>query len=312
MPMTRVHNNFMRLLLAPLLAGLMSLAFTFPARAQIVVMVNGSPVTALDIEQRTKFEQLTTHKARSRQEVINTLIDDRLKIYIAKRYGIETTPAEIDQALENMAKRSRATPQQMTQSLAQSGISINTLRAKIQADISWSQLVRGRYSASLQIGEADINSVLQSRGAGEGETVGYTYTLYPIVILVPRGSNASTIEVKRQSAENLRSRFVSCNEGLRLARALRDVAVREPVSRSSGDLAPQLRDLLNSMEIGRVTTPEVTEQGLQMFALCDKKQTKIDTAAKREVREEIFSKRFEERGKKLLDEVRRSAMIEYR
>ena len=48
-----------------------------PARAQnIVVMVNGDPITDFDIEQRSKLDQLTTQKPQNRQDVINILIDD--------------------------------------------------------------------------------------------------------------------------------------------------------------------------------------------------------------------------------------------
>jgi peptidyl-prolyl cis-trans isomerase SurA len=97
-----------------------------------------------------------------------------------------------------------------------------------------------------------------------------------------------------------------------LARALRDVAVREPINRSSTDLPPQLRELLGSMEVGRVTTPEVTQQGLQMFALCGKKESVEDSPAKREVREQLFTKRYEAESKKFLDEIRKQAMIEYK
>jgi peptidyl-prolyl cis-trans isomerase SurA len=120
------------------------------------------------------------------------------------------------------------------------------------------------------------------------------------------------MEAKRREAENLRSRFVTCTDGLPMARALRDVAVREPVNRSSSDLPPQLRELLGSMEVGRLTTPEVTAQGLQMFALCGKKESKEDSPAKREVREQIYAKRFESEAKKFLEEIRKSAMIEYK
>ena len=130
--------------------------------------------------------------------------------------------------------------------------------------------------------------------------------------MVGRGSSEGVIEAKRREAENLRSRFLTCNEGLPLARALRDVAVREPISRSSADLAPQLRELLSSMEVGRLTAPEATDQGLQMFALCAKKESAEDTPAKREAREQLYSKRFESEAKKFLDEIRKQAMIEYK
>ena len=97
-----------------------------------------------------------------------------------------------------------------------------------------------------------------------------------------------------------------------MVRTLRNVAVREPVRRNSADLPAPLRDLLGGMEVGRLTTPEVTPQGLQMFALCEKKESTSDSPVKREVREDLFNKRFEAEGKKFLDEIRKQAMIEYK
>src|SRR5262249_6946278 len=112
--------------------------------------------------------------------------------------------------------------------------------------------------------------------------------------------------------ENLRARFTSCEQGLALARALRDVAVREPVTRSSADLQPQLRDMLDKMQVGHLTQIEITAQGLQMFAVCDKTETKADSPALREARNKIRDERFKEESKKLLEKLRKQAMIIYK
>src|ERR1022692_4260627 len=280
------------------------------AFAQVVVVANGSPITAYDIEQRAKLLTESTHKTPTRQEVINDLIDDRLKIAKAKSYGFEVPDAEVDQAFANMAKNQHITPEQFSQFLGRAGVSPNTVKARIRAELTWTQLVRGRYSASLEIGESEISKALSERNDSQGDVAGYIYTLYPVIVLVPPGSSAAVMEAKRHEAENLRGRFVSCNEGLAFSRALRDVAVREPISRSSADLTPQLREVLGSIQVGHLTTPEPTAQGLQMFALCDKKESKTDSPLKREVRQELYSKRFEIESKRFLDEIRKSAMIE--
>ena len=52
-------------------------------------MVNGEPITNYDIEQRTKLNFLTTHKQMPRQEVINELIDEKVKIKEGKRFGVD-------------------------------------------------------------------------------------------------------------------------------------------------------------------------------------------------------------------------------
>ena len=311
MPRTSVRFRSLRRWVA---SAALAVAVAVPAGAfaQVVVIANGSPITAYDIEQRTKLITTSTHKAPTRQEVIQDLIDDRLKITKAKSYGFEVPDAEVDQAFANMAKNQQLSPQQFTQVIERAGISPTTIKARVRAELTWSQLVRGRYSASLEIGESEITKALSERNDSQGDVAGYIYTLYPVMILVPSGSSAAVMEAKRREAENLRGRFVSCNEGLAFSRALRDVAVREPISRSSADLTPQLREVLGSIQVGHLTTPEPTAQGLQMFALCDKKESKTDSPLKREVRQELYSKRFEIESKRFLDEIRKSAMIEYK
>jgi len=282
------------------------------AEAQVVVVANGSPITELDIAQRSKLTASSTHKVPTRKEVISELIDDRIKIAKAKYYGLEVPDTELDGAFANMAKRQNISPQQFAQILEREGISANALKARIKAEMTWQQLVRGKFGSALQVGDADVALAMQSQHDEADKDVGYVYTLYPVMVVVPNGSSASTIEAKRREADNLRGRFVSCAAGLPLARALRDVAVREPVSRSSADLTPHFRELLGSMEVGRLTTPDVTAQGLQMFALCEKKASKADSPAKTELRQQIYLKRFEAESKKFLDEIRKQAMIEYK
>ncbi len=294
------------------IGAVLAVAMPAAAFAQVVVVANGSPITAYDIEQRTKLMATSTHKTPTRQEVIQELIDDRIKIAKAKSYGFEIGDAEVDQAFGNMAKSQHVSVAQFSQMIERAGIAPATIKARIRAELTWSQLVRGKFSSSLQVGESDIANALRSRNESDTDTVGYIYTLYPIMILVAPGSNAAAVDGKRREAESLRGRFVSCAEGLAFARALRDVAVREPITRSSADLAPQLRDMLASIPVGHLTAPEATEQGLQMFALCNKKESKVDSPLKREMRQELFAKRYDAEAKQFLDEIRKQAMIEYK
>jgi peptidyl-prolyl cis-trans isomerase SurA len=289
-----------------------AVAMPAAAFAQVAVIANGSPITVYDIDQRTKLIVTSTHKTPTREEVISELIDDRIKIAKAKSYGFEVSETEVDDGFNNIAKNQRISPQQFAQYLEHAGISPSTVKARIRAELTWGTLVRGKFSNSLEIGESDISKALRSRAEIQTEAVGYIYTLYPVIFLIPQGTDAAIMEAKRREAENLRSRFISCNEGLAFSRALRDVAVREPISRSSAELAPQLRELLGNTRVGRLTTPDVTAQGLQMFALCDKKESKTDSPIKREVRQKLFAERFESEAKKFLDEIRKQAMIEYK
>src|ERR1700749_2896176 len=82
MIMTTATFLRLRALLASCAACVILSAFTAaPAHAQAVaVMVNGEPITDYDIEQRSKLDFLSTHKQPARQDVVNELIDDKVKI----------------------------------------------------------------------------------------------------------------------------------------------------------------------------------------------------------------------------------------
>jgi peptidyl-prolyl cis-trans isomerase SurA len=301
---------FRKLMAATFLMFAAAIPATTAGAQQIVVIVNGEPITALDVDQRSKLSQLSTHKVPPRQEVLDELINERLKLREAKKFGLDVSVSEVDTAYASMASRMRFTADQLTQQLARSGVNVSTLKARIKADIAWSQIVRGRYQASLQIGEKDILSAMETKS---DDSVGYDYTMRPILFLVPAGSAETFIDGRKREAEALRGRFQGCEEGITFARALKDVAVREQVIRSSADIPLELRKVLEGIELGRLTPPEVTKFGVEMFAICAKKESTADNSpGKRQAKESLMAQRYEQRSKQYLKELRRGAMLEYK
>jgi len=292
-----------------------------PARAQVVLIVNGDPITNFDIEQRGKLVQLTLHKTASRQELINDLIDDKLKISVGKRFRLDITDTEVDKQFAEMGGRMRLTRQQFEQLLTQNGVDPATMKEHIKAEISWATVVQGRFQARLQVNEKDVLQAMQSDESKDGskdgkeadaaKALGYEYTLRPILFVVGRGAGKDAIEARKKEAEGLRARFENCETGIPTARALRDVAVREPIVRSTSDLAPAIREILDRVPVGRLTAPEVTTRGVEVFALCAKREAKNETG-KKEVQSKLFSEKFEAQGKRYLQELRKAAMIEYK
>jgi peptidyl-prolyl cis-trans isomerase SurA len=305
-----------RLVLGIALALGAALTATGGAEAQLVaVIVNGDPITNYDVEQRTKLIQLSTHKSPPRKEVLEELIEEKLKIQLLRRYNIEGIDKDVDNAFANMARRMRATPKQFTENLAREGIVADTIKSRIKGELIWSQVIRGRFQSSFQFSEKDVLARLETqRGdGGAAPSIGHDYTLRPILFVVPRGSPRSTFEERRKEAEAFRGRFQSCEQGIPIARALPYVAVRPPVVKSSAELAPALREILEKTELGGVTAPEITLQGVEIYALCGKKQSDAEKdPAKREVREQMFKEQFDALSKRFMSELRSQAMIEQR
>ena len=284
-----------------------------PVHAQtVVVMVNGEPITGMDIEQRSKLIVMTTNKQPSRQDVINELIDEKVKIKEAKRFGVDPGVSDVDQSYAQMAQRMRLSANQLTEVLEKRGVRPETLRSRIKADMVWGSLVRGRFKESLQVGERDVATAVRGSGVENLEVEASEYKMQPVVLIVPRGSPDEAYQQRKKEAETLRERVTSCADANNYFKSMRGAAVRDIVTKTSADLPEALRDLLEKTPVGHLTPPERTKQGIEMVALCERNKKMIDTPKKREIRDKMFVEKYEAKSKSYLQEVRKAAMIEYR
>jgi peptidyl-prolyl cis-trans isomerase SurA len=245
------------------------------------------------------------------------LIDEKVKIKEAKQFGVDPTASDVDASFAQMSSRMRLTPDQLAKTLESQGIRPGTLKDRIKADMVWTSLVRGRYKESLQVGEKEVAAAaaVEVKGDekdGKQETESFEYQMQPIVLIVPKGSAPASVEAKLKEAEALRGRVQSCDEANAFFKSMPNAAIREAVTKTSADIPPVLREVLDKTPIGHLTAPEVTKQGVEMVALCGRKPTTVDTPQKREIREKMFAQKFEAKSKAYLQQIRKAAMIEYR
>lgn len=312
MPDFSASTHWFRRLAATLVTTVgLAAAMHCSASAQtVVVFVNGEPITALDVDQRVKLTEVSTHKAPSRQEALDELIDEKLKVQVGKRYGLEVSDKDVESSFSTMAKRAHQTSKQFADGLAQAGINVPALKRRIKADITWSSLIRGKFPSVNAVGERDVLTAMESRKVDEKDAVSFQYTVRELLFIVPRGSPPAAFEARRKQADELRHRFESCEQGVPFARQLTDVAVREPVRRTSLDMGAPQRAILDATPIGHLTAPEQTQQGIEMIAVCAKEKAGGDTIGMAQVREAVVTERYNAQAKRYLEQLRREAIIE--
>jgi peptidyl-prolyl cis-trans isomerase SurA len=318
MIMTATFSHRFRLLVTSCVAacalGIVLPGSVKPAQAQTVaVMVNGEPITDLDIEQRMKLDFISTHKQSTRQEVVDELINEHVKIKEAKKFGVDPSSSDIDEAYGQMSQRMRITPDQLSASLEKQGVRPETLKAKVKSDMVWGSLVRGRYKEKLQVGEKDVNDAVKAEGGDDAQQAdAFEYRMQPVVLIVPKGSPQTTIELRQKDAETLRGRIETCDQANQYFKSMPNAAIRDTVTRTSADIPATLRKILDDTPIGHLTPPEVTKQGVEMVALCGRKPTTIDTPKRKEMRDKMYQKKYEATSNAYLAEIRKAAMVEYR
>ena len=77
--------------------------------SKIKAVVNGAVITDFDVAQRQRLVRLLSGGRRSigTTAALNILIDDKLKLFEARRRNMTATDSEIDSAINNMALNSK-------------------------------------------------------------------------------------------------------------------------------------------------------------------------------------------------------------
>lgn len=129
-----------------------------------VLVVDGEGITAEEIDQHSKFDELAGHQTLSRDQVIDELRRETLALHEARRRPgeIDLSDAMVARVYANMAARMHLTSEQLTLALARRGIAPATLERRIRADLARQQLLRlGRPGAQAQTAPTQPSAPVQ-------------------------------------------------------------------------------------------------------------------------------------------------------
>lgn len=276
----------------------------------ISALVNDDPISSYDVQQRARLMQITGQGGGT-QAALDDLIEERLKLQEARRLRISITQEQVDQAFGSIAQNIQLSPNELTQALGQAGVNADTLKSRLRADLAWRDVVRGRLQGTVQVREQDVIAALQTRG-GSGDQTVIEYELQQIVFVVPAGSGQAVAQQRQREAAALRGRFVSCEQTIPQLTGMRDVVVRRIGSRRSVDLNEQLRETLSSTAVNKLTSPNATQTGIEMIAVCGRREVRDDRVGRQEMQQEMMSTEMQSGAERLMSELKQMAVIERR
>jgi peptidyl-prolyl cis-trans isomerase SurA len=182
-----------------------------PASAQdalkIVAVVNEDIITELDLFMRMRLAMVSaklndTPETRQRllPTLLRTMIDERLKTQEAKRQNVSVSAGEVQQRIDDLAKRNGFSTDQFAQTLQNNGILIDTLADQIKTELAWARLVQRRLRSQVKITDEEIDQALANMQAAQGQT---EYRLSQIYLSSGSGDEASV----QQSAQRLKEQL---------------------------------------------------------------------------------------------------------
>lgn len=285
-----------------------------------IAIVNDSAITGFDLAQRAQLLIALGYKAPSqealRAKALDDLIADRLKIQEGARLSLSAGAESIAEGIGQFAKRLGQPLDEFQASMAKLGVTEQTLKEMIGAEIVWRQVVRGRFSRRVEPGEAEIDAeiaLMQERSS-------VAYRLAEIGLPANDGGrNAATTQ---ELGEKL---YASLSSGGDFDAAVRKYS-RAPSAKRGGEvgwvpndrLPPQLSGELVDLAVGQITRPFPVAGGISILKLLEKRVDEAEAIdpGNQELRTKMRKRLAEERtvrlAEGLLQELRRDALIELR
>ncbi|MEM8664532.1 MAG: SurA N-terminal domain-containing protein [Pseudomonadota bacterium] len=268
-------------------------AMSGPAMAQtrIVAVVNGEPITSYDVSQRQKLLRLTGARGNVRESALNELINEKIQSRAVKLARIKVSSGDVDAAIADIAKRAKLSPSQLSGAFKQAGVSINTLRDRIGAQVGFNRLVRARFNQLAKVTEQDLVAALLKDKDRERTVEAARYDLHQVTIALPENPSSQRLARANARAKEVRGRFSSCAEGIPMAKKTRNVVVRQVGRRMDVEFPPAIREKLAATPVGKLTEPIQQGRGLVMLAVCDKTMVRSANAAMKALEPDIAAKR---------------------
>lgn len=240
----------------------------------IAAVVNDDVISMLDLDSRitlvvesAQLENTAESRIKIAHQILRGLIDEKLKIQETRRSDIKVSQADIDYALQDIAKKNNMSIEQLSAHLESLGVPVSTLSARVEVELSWNRYVQRRLAKKIQIGAEEINDTIEliKSNAGKPE-----YLLGEIFL--PIESSAQDSEA-RQTAERL---LIQLRQGAPFSALARNFS-RAPSAALDGDMGwvqysnldPTLLKVIAGMKPGTASPPVRTLGGYYIMLLRD-------------------------------------------
>jgi hypothetical protein len=135
----------------------------------VIVSIDNTIITDLDINKEINFlkfinkDRAADNPVLLKKEILNSLIDRKIKDIETNYFKIEVSEKEIEINLYNYLEKIKINNEIINSFYNQNEIEKDYLRNIIKVDMKWSKLVRQLYESRLNINLTEVNKELETK-----------------------------------------------------------------------------------------------------------------------------------------------------
>ena len=253
---------------------------TAPIHAQVVgiaAIVNEEVISALDVENRLRFNLMSANLAdnsqnrrRLKSQVLLTLVDEKLQMQEAKRLNISINDAEISEGERILETQNNLPTGSLKEFLRSRGLDESTLLAKIRSEIAWGKVLRRRILAHIDISDEEVDEVLNRLQSRRGTEQRLVSEIFLAVDSPDQAENVHQLALRlvRQIREG--SRFAAVAQ--QFSQGVTSRVGGDIGWVGEGELARELEQALTGLSAGKVSNPISSPAGYYILFLRDRRR----------------------------------------
>ncbi len=249
----------------------------------IAAVINDDIVTTFDLQQRSLFMMATqgikpTPEAQKQilRQALRNLVDEKLEMQEARKFKQTVSKQAVDKGIQTIIARNGLSIDDFAAKLAGAGISIQTLRDQVRAEIAWQRIISGLYGSRIRITDAQIDETLNRLTANADKPSYHVAEIY--IEASPdiggmegamTGANAMIEQLGQNVPFQVLARQFSSSASAAKGGDIGWV--------HAGELRPELDEALAQMQKGKISKPIAVPGGVYVIALVDKRVSTTDT-----------------------------------
>lgn len=248
----------------------------------VAAVVNDDVISTYDLAQRMRLLIATSgvqptqeNLQQFQREALVSLVDENLQFQelrrVEKEQKIEilADDAEINEEIAEMARGNNMTAEQFMAFLASRGIGVDTLKRQLNAQVSWSRWIQGRYGSRLRVGDDQIAATQALLAAQAAKP---QYNIGEVLI------DANRVGGMPQAMTGAQQLVTQMQQGAPFPAVARQFSALPTAANggdagwvSPGEVPPEVSAVLEQMRPGQLSQPIPVKDGVYILYLREKR-----------------------------------------
>ena len=241
---------------------------------KIIAKINNQIITNIDLEYRlnlaieiSNIPNEIKFRKQIRQQILNLLIDENLKIQEAEKYAKLITTAEDNSEINRLEQRLKLPKDTLIENFRKKNIPEIVIYNQIRGQLLWNKIISYRIANNISISNKQTEEALQNFIKSSGEV---EYNISEIFISHASNNLENSSEDKIYSIYNK----VNTSNFTILAQQFSDGALNINNWYRESALNPEIIKTIRNFQIGDISKPIKTNSGIHIYLLNDKRKTK--------------------------------------